>query len=103
VGFPSLALAGEKAGEVYVAWEIFVSAADRSQGLGFTFSRGGGRTFAAASVVPQIAGPTLGTNGSQQGLLTRKLAVSPAGRIVLVNSTFRSGKDSHIWLLRGRR
>lgn len=43
----------------------------------------------------------LGRNGSQQGLLMRKMAIDRAGRPVVVNSTFREGACSHIWLHAG--
>lgn len=41
-------------------------------------------------------------NGSQQGGLTEKLAVNAAGRIAIVNSTFRPNVESHVWLLLGK-
>jgi hypothetical protein len=31
-----------------------------------------------------------------------KLAVNNAGDISIVNSTFKQGESSHIWLIRGR-
>ena len=52
-------------------------------------------------MVPGSADPALGVNGSQQGLLMRKLAVNAAGAIAIVNSTFRMNDRSRVWLLRG--
>ncbi len=98
VNFPALSLDGK--GNLYVIWEIFPGRAHYSRGLGFTLSSDGGRTFAPSSVVPGSADPALGVNGSQQGLLMRKLAVNGAGAIAIVNSTFRMNERSHVWLLR---
>jgi hypothetical protein len=46
--------------------------------------------------------PALGVNGSQQGLLMRKLAVNGAADVAIVNSTFKRDQSSSIWLIRGR-
>ena len=53
-------------------------------------------------MVPGTADPTLGFNGSQQGLLMRKLAVNGAGAVAVVNSTFKRNEASHVWLFRGQ-
>ena len=83
-------------------WELFPGREDRPQGLGFTYSSDGGRTFASPSVVPGSADPALGFSGGQQGLLMEKLAVNEAGSIAVVNSTFKRNERSHIWLFRGQ-
>ena len=100
-GFPSLAVDGDD--RLFVLWELFPHPATRPRGLGFTVSSRGGRVFAAPSVVPGSADPALGHNGGRQGLLLKKLAVHPEGGVVVVNSTFREGDASHIWLFGGRR
>jgi hypothetical protein len=98
--FPALSLDGR--GNPYVAWELFPRRGHYSQGLGFTYSSNGGKTFASPSIVPGTGEPGLGANGSQQGLLMRKLAVNEAGAMAIVNSTFRPDDRSAIWLIRGR-
>ena len=100
VSFPALSLDGED--RLYVIWELFPNERGRSRGLGFTYSSDGGGTFASSSIVPGTADPALGFNGSQQGLLMRKLAVNEAGAIAVVNSTFRANETSRIWLFRGQ-
>ena len=99
-GFPSLAVAGDD--EVYVLWELFPTHGHRSRGLGLTRSGDGGGSFAEPEIVPGTDNPELGFNGSQQGLLMRKLAVNDDGDVVVVNSTFRQREASHVWLIRGR-
>ena len=98
-GFPALGLDGEE--RLYVIWELFPDDAGRPRGLGFTSSTDGGTTFAAASTVPGTGDPRDGFNGSQQGLLMRKLAVNRVGAIAVVNSTFRANEASRVRLLRG--
>jgi len=100
VSFPALGLDGED--NLYVIWELFPDRAAYPQGLGFTCSSDGGQTFAPPAVVPGSLDPALGFNGSQQGLLMRKLAVNPAGAVAVVNSTFKEGEASHVWLFRGQ-
>ena len=100
VGFPALSLEGED--NIYVIWELFSSRGNYPQGLGLTYSSDGGRTFALPSVIPGSVDPALGVNGSQQGLLMRKLAVNGTGAVAVVNSTFKSNQTSHIWLFRGQ-
>ncbi len=99
--FPALSVDG--ADNLYVLWELFAERERRPRGLGFTVSRDGGRTFAPPSVIPGSAEPSLGHNGSRQGLLMRKLAVSRAGAIAVANSTFKGDEASYVWLLRGHR
>ena len=89
-------------GNIYVIWELFPRRGYYPQGLGFTHSGDGGRTFAAPSVVPGSADPALGVNGSKQGFLMRKLAVNGAGALAVANSTFKKNRASHIWLFRGQ-
>jgi hypothetical protein len=100
VNFPALSVDGRD--NVYVLWELFRSRRDYSKGLGFTYSRDAGGTFAPPTVVPGTVDPTLGVNGSQQGLLMRKLGVNEAGEIAVVNSTFKRNERSRIWLFRGK-
>ncbi|MDH3284860.1 MAG: glycoside hydrolase [Acidobacteriota bacterium] len=97
--FPSLSLDGK--GHLYVLWEVFPERNARPSGLAFTMSTNAGRTFAPASSVPGAADPSLGHNGSRQGLLMKKLAVNAKGAIAVVNSTFKSREKSRIWLFRG--
>jgi hypothetical protein len=98
--FPTLDLNGE--GDPYVVWELSPGWEHRPQGLGFARSNSGGRTFESPSVVPGTADPTLGFNGSLQGLLMDKLAVNESGAVAMVNSTFKRNEASHIWLIRGQ-
>ena len=53
-------------------------------------------------MVPGTADPTLGFNGSLQGLLMAKLAVNESGAVAVVNSTFQRDEASHVWLIRGQ-
>jgi hypothetical protein len=96
--FPALSVDGQD--NLYVIWELFRGRGGYSQGLGFTVSGDGGRTFAPPSVVPGSLDPALGFNGSRQGLLMRKLAVNGAGALAVVNSTFKRNEKSNIWLFR---
>ncbi len=100
-GFPALSV--DRDDNLYVLWELFPVRGGRSRGLELTYSLDAGQTFATPSIVPGNADPELGYNGSRQGLLMKKLAVNTSGAIAVVNSTFRSGKTSHIWLFRGHR
>lgn len=96
------ALAPGAGGSVFVLWERHPVPGARPRGLGFTHSSDGGRSFTAPSVVPGSADPELGANGSQQGLLMQKLAADRSGALAVVNSTFREGEASHVWLFRAR-
>lgn len=98
--FPALGVDGR--GNLYVTWELFPRRTHYSQGLGFTVSGDGGKTFAPPVVIPGTMDAALGVNGSQQGLLMRKLAVNETGAIAVVNSTFRLNEASRIWLIRGQ-
>jgi hypothetical protein len=93
-GFPTLAVAGER---VDVVWELYTN--DRApHGLGFTRSENAGASFAAPVEVPGTR--DRGRNGSQQGRLTRKLAVR-GDKVVVVNSALRHGESSRVWMVRG--
>ena len=98
--FPSLSIGG--AANLYVLWELFPDHEGRPQGLGFTYSENGGRSFASPSLLPGSIDPALGDNGGRQGLLMRKLSVNDAGVLAVVNSTFKRGATSRILLFRGR-
>ena len=98
--FPALSV--DDKNNLYVLWHLFPDRGIRPLGLGFAYSNDGGRTFASPSVVPGSADSELGFNGSQQGLLMRKLAVNGAGAIAVVNGTFKRNETSRVWLLRGQ-
>ncbi|HUG99449.1 MAG TPA: sialidase family protein [Gammaproteobacteria bacterium] len=101
VAFPVLAPDGDD--NLYVLWERFPEAGGRPHGLGYATSGDDGASFSPAAVVPGSDDPALGVNGSLQGLLMRKLAVDPAGRVAVVNSSYADGVASRIRLYRGRR
>jgi hypothetical protein len=100
VHFPHLDVDSE--GRVHVLWERFPSRRHRPLGIGYTWSGDGGSTFASSRIVPGTDNPRHGANGSQQGLLMRKLAVNGQGSIAVVNSTFMAGETSYVWLYTGR-
>jgi hypothetical protein len=99
--FPYLAADGN--GTLYVLWERFPERSSRPRGLGYAVSGDGGQNFSAPKTLPGSDGPALGFNGSLQGLLMQKLAVDPAGRVAIANSTYAEGEASRIWLFRGQR
>lgn len=66
-----------------------------------TRSTDGGEHFVAPEIVPHSGASDPGFNGSLQGMLMRKLAVSDAGDIAVVNSTFQPGERSLVRLIRG--
>ncbi len=98
--FPELKLDDED--HIYVIWELFPDFWNRPRGLGFSASFDNGRTFTEPLQVPHTGDPAEGHNGSRQGLLMNKLAVSPSGAISVVNSTFLEGESSNIRLIRGQ-
>jgi hypothetical protein len=97
--FPSLSL--DVRGNVYVLWELFPDPRRHPRGLAMAHSLDGGQTFSAPAVIPGSSDPAGGTNGSQQGLLMRKLAVSGGGELAVVNSSFRPNDGSRVWMIRG--
>jgi hypothetical protein len=90
--FPSLDV--DARGGVYLLWAL-------ERGLGLALSRSNGNEFSVTSPVPRSAGDA--ANGNLQGKLTDKLAVSAAGEVAVVNSSFREGGQSRVWLLRAKR
>ena len=95
--YPALATDGKRC--LVVVWEQ-LGQAGRGQSLGYASSPDGGRSFFAAAIVPGSGAPAGGSNGSQQGLLGRKLAVDGAGRVAVVNSSLVPGRRSRVWLMR---
>lgn len=83
-------LAADAQGRVHVVWES-------AQGLRYT--------RVADTIVPVTVPhgrPGAGARqGSQQGLLGRKLAAGD-GTVALVNSSLAAGHGSRVWLMRGR-
>jgi hypothetical protein len=98
-GYPSIATDGRKG--LFVTWEIFPASAGRSQSLGITYSSDAGQHFARPATVPGSGDPFGGSNGSQQGLLGKKLAVDRSARLAVVNSSLVPGERSRVWLMRG--
>lgn len=92
----------DRGGGLFVLWEAMPGKASRPHGLGYALSRDGGRSFTPPAMVPGSADADGGANGSHQGLLGKKLAVSADGRIAVVNSSLKQGKRSRVWLVRGR-
>jgi hypothetical protein len=97
---PEVAMDGQ--GVLYVMWEAFPDATAGPRGLAITFSPDNGNTFALPILVPGSRDGGGGTNGSHQGLLGKKLAVSRSGRIAVVNSSLKQNDRSRVWLMRGR-
>jgi hypothetical protein len=95
--YPALATDGKRS--LVVVWEQ-LGQAGRGQSLGYASSSDGGRSFSAPAIVPGSEAPEGGANGSQQGLLGRKLAVDGAGRVAVVNSSLVVGRRSRVWLMR---
>lgn len=81
---PQLALDAQ--GRVHIAWET---------------ARGLHTTWDAGAIVPHSGAGAGGRQGSQQGLLGKKLAAGH-GMIVLANSSLAWGRGSRVWLMRGR-
>ena len=97
--FPNLEVDDDD--RLYASWELYPSPQGRPRGLGFAAAQGG-QDFGDPQVVPSSDDAELGLNGSQQGLLMRKLAAS-SGRIAIAHSTFRPGENSAIWLYHAER
>ena len=98
---PALAVAG--AGVVHLLWERFPEPGQRPLGLGHALWSEAAGGFSPATIVPGTADAELGFNGSQQGLLMRKLAAGDDGAVAVVNSRFREGEDSQVRLFLGSR
>ncbi|RJG02861.1 sialidase family protein [Noviherbaspirillum sedimenti] len=98
-GYPALAIDAQ--GRLFVIWEMFPAPGAAPRGLAFAVSSNGGKTFTAPAMVPGSVDPAGGANGSQQGLLTKKLAVNAAGAIAAVNSSLKHNERSRVWLMRG--
>ena len=98
--FPSIATDASR--NVYVTWELFPNHNRRPRGLGMTVSLDAGRSFLIPQVVPGSIAPDAGSNGSQQGLLMKKLAVNDAGIVAIVNSSLKENERSRVWLLHGK-
>jgi hypothetical protein len=98
--YPALAL--DARGALYVSWEVFPAPGERPRGLAFTWSRDGGEHFATPALVPGSRDPGDGYNGSNQGLLGKKIAASGDGSIAVVNSSLEPGERSRVWLIRGQ-
>lgn len=98
-GFPMLRT--DAAGRLYVTFELFPDAKERPRGIGMVVSQDGGKNFTPVAVVPGSSDAAGGTNGSHQGLLMSKLAVSRYGAVVIANSSLVPGQKSRVWLMRG--
>ena len=97
--FPALSVDAQ--GRVYVLWELYAAEQQGPRGLGLAVSSDGGRSFGIPSLVPGSMDPAGGFNGSSQGLLMKKLAVSASGSVAIVNSSLKQGSHSRVWLMRG--
>lgn len=89
------------AGNPHLLFELFHNRSQRGTGLALALSGNAGESFDEPRAIPRGADDPRGVNGSLQGLLMDKLAISPEGGVIVVNSTFEKGQASHIWLLRG--
>lgn len=98
--YPALSVDGK--GRLYVLFELYGTPAQAPRGLGLSISEDGGRSFRAPEMVPDSADAGGSFNGSSQGLLMKKLAVTPSGEIAVVNSSLNLGARSRVWLMRGR-
>jgi hypothetical protein len=98
--FPALGLDAQD--NIYIVWELYPDAREQPRGLAIACSRDSGQTFTAPTVVPDSSDPAGGWNGSNQGRLMRKLAVNAAGEIAVVNSSFKPGDRSRVWLMRAQ-
>ena len=94
--YPALGL--DARGNVYVLSERFPQGFE-PRGLELAISGDRGGAFRSIEV-PESAGP--GRNGSLQGMLMRKLAVSSDGAVAIVNSSFKENAASRVWLIRAR-
>ena len=97
--FPAMGV--DAHGRVYVLWELYADMRQPPRGLGLAVSVDGGRSFSKPGLVPDSADPGGGFNGSSQGLLMKKLAVSTGGAVAIVNSSLKQDAHSRVWLMRG--
>lgn len=98
--YPALAVDANR--RVFVAWEHLPAGAGRARGMGFSWSADGGQSFSPPALIPGTDDPELGINGSRQGSLMQKLAVTNDGEIRIVNSYFQENERSLVHLLYGR-
>jgi hypothetical protein len=98
--FPALSVDARR--RVYVVWELYGDTRQPPRGLALSVSSDGGTTFAEPAIVPGSIDAGGGFNGSNQGLLMKKLAVNGQGAIAIVNSSLKPGAHSRVWLMRGR-
>ena len=96
------AIEADHHGRIVVVWETYPNARTNPRGLAIAVSLDHGERFSAPASVPRSAGAAGGSNGSHQGLLMRKLALTDGGEIALVNSSLAPGAGSRVWLMRGR-
>lgn len=97
-GFPALSVDAQ--GRLYVLWELFQNHREPPRGLGMAVSCDAGNRFTLPALVPGSSDPAGGVNGSQQGLLMKKLAVNDAGFLSIVNAALKQDEHSRVWLVR---
>lgn len=95
------ALTSDAQGRLLMLWEAYPDPASAPRGLAFAVSADGGKTFTQPAMVPGSRDPAGGVNGSQQGMLMKKLAMNGNGAIAVVNSSLEPEERSRIWLMRG--
>jgi hypothetical protein len=98
--FPALSVDAQR--RVYVLWELYGGTRQPPRGLALSVSSDGGTTFTQPVIVPGSIDPGGGFNGSNQGLLMKKMAVNGPGAMAIVNSSLKPGAHSRVWLMRGR-
>jgi len=98
-GFPALSV--DAKGNLYVLCELFPDPRGYPRGLALAVSRDAGGSFTPPALVPGSIDPAGGLNGSNQGLLMRKLAVNGRGAVAIVNSSLKPNERSRVWLIRG--
>ena len=69
-------------------------------GLRHAFAGSAG--FTRPTAIPHSRDAAGAHDGSQQGILGRKLATGPDGMIAVVNSGLAPGRGSRVWVMRGR-
>lgn len=104
-GYPKIAVDNNN---IYVLWELFMNREFSPSGLSFIYwNLQKGKPLQTDklnfSVIRDGRNDGLGINGSLQGMLSDKMAVSQTGKIVIVNSTFNENVSSHIWLYRSKK